>query len=309
MTRLIPVLLAGTMLAAPAFADPAKPNPPDPNIRVAAFNPLRRVTIIGTINRVTNITYAKAQQVVRVTLGDDVWEGPSPDELKSQPLKNNLPLWPRKPGRTNLVVTTEDDKGTTRSYQYVLISRPAQEQDDPEATYGLIQTDPTQELVERTAAAQITVTAQRTAWRAARAAKLEADARAKLVSDRAAAPKNLHYTGWGSASIAPTGGQVNDDGQMTYLLYAGGSRVPAVFSVAADGVSEQTEMTSMDGQWLVVHRVANELHLRLGNAVLYVFNRAYNPVGINPATGRQADPETGTSSPNVHRLLRRASLP
>lgn len=301
-------LLVGTALTSPVFAASLPAEASDPHIRVEPYNALKRTVIIGTINRVTNFTYGRTQQVVRVTFGDDIWEGPSPDDLKNQPLKNNLPLWPRKPGRTNLVVTTEDDKGVMRPYQYDLISRAAQDDDDPEATYGLVQTDPGRDRVERAQAAQANGQAQRVVRQEARAARLEATARLKLAADRAAAPRNKHYTGIGDRSIAPSDDQVNDDGQMTYLLYRGNARVPAVFSIAPDG-SEQTQMTSMDGEWLVVHRIADELHLRLGNAVLYIYNRAYHPVGVNPATGEQADPETGTSSPNVQRLLRKASLP
>lgn len=307
MKRLAAALLVGTCLATPALALQAPgASREDANMRVVPYNPLQRVRVIGTVGRATNFTYGRREHIVRVVFGEEgLWEGPASEDLKNG-LKNNLPLWPRKAGQTNLVVTTEDDKGDEHAYQYVLISRATQEGDDPEATYGLVHTNFARERAEQLQQIQATVQTRRVAWRAAHALQLEAAARAKLAEDRANAPRNRHYTGQGDVAIAPV--SVSDDGQQTYLRYQGAMRVPAVFTVAPDG-SEQAATTSMDGETLVVHRVADELHLRLGGAVLYVWNRAYNPVGISPATGLQADPETGTSSPHVLRSLRRASLP
>ncbi len=304
ITRIATWLLVGTVLATPALALETPPaSHDDANMRVVPYNPMQRVRLVGTVGRATNITYPAREHVVRVVFGEEgLWEGPAPDDVKGG-LKNNLPLWPRKAGQTNLVVTTEDEKGDEHPYQYVLVGKAAQEADDPEATYGLVQTNPAREAADKAAQARATWQAQRGAWQAAQAHKVEASAVAKLASDRAAAPRNWRYVGRGNVSLAPV--EISDDGQSTYLRYQGAVHVPAVFTVAADG-SEQTAMTSMDGETLVVHQVAREMHLRLGAAVLYVWDRAYNPIGVNPATGQQADPETGTSSPHVWRVLREA---
>lgn len=310
--RITVLLLAGTILAGIVLADPARAlevpsaSREDANMTVVPYDPLQRVRVIGTVGRATNITFGPKEHIVRVVFGDEgLWEGPAPEDVKGG-LKNNLPLWPRKEGQTNLVVTTEDDKGDEHPYQYVLISRSAREGDDPEAVYGLVHTYPERDQAERVERSRAAGQAQRVAWQAAHARQLETQARAKLAADRASAPRNWHYIGQGNPSLAPVA--VSDDGQQTFLRYQGASHIPAVFTVAPDG-SEQTAMTSMDGETLVVHQVTAELHLRLGAAVLYVWNRAYNPVGVNPATGQQADPETGTSSPNVVRTLRQASAP
>lgn len=308
MNRQMPAcLLVGMVLAPPALAlEAPTASREDTNMRVVPYDPLQRVHVIGTVGRATNITYGRKEHIVRVVFGDEgLWEGPAPDDVKGG-LKNNLPLWPRRAGQTNLVVTTEDDKGDEHPYQYVLIGRPAAEGDDPEAIFGLVHTYAAREQAERVERSRATAEAQRASWRIAHAQQLETQARARLAADRAGAARNWHYVGRGNPSLAPT--QISDDGQSTYLRYQGASHLPAVFTVAPDG-SEQTAMTSMDGETLVVHQVADELHLRLGAAVLYVWNRAYNPIGVLPGTGQKADPETGTSSPNMVRTLRRASLP
>lgn len=304
-TRIALLWVAGTVLASPALALETPPaSRDDANMRVVPYNPMQRVRLVGMVGRATNITYPAREHIVRVVFGEEgLWEGPAPDDVKGG-LKNNLPLWPRKAGTTNLVVTTEDEKGDEHAYQYVLLGKAAQVADDPEATYGLVQTNPARVQAEQTEQARVRWLAQRGAWQAAQARKAEADAIARLAADRAVAPRNWRYIGRGNVSLAPV--EVSDDGQSTYLRYQGATHVPAVFTVAADG-SEQTAMTSMDGETLVVHQVAREMHLRLGAAVLYVWDRAYNPIGINPATGQQADPQTGTSSPNVIRVLREAN--
>lgn len=308
-TLIAAIALVCALAARPAHAleAPAR-SAEDPNMRVVPYKPMQRVRLIGTVGRVTNITYNKKETISRVTFGDDFgsddvvkhdtfWAPPEPAEVAKAPLKNNLPLWPRRPGKTNLTVTTFDEKGEEHVYQYDLISRPASEADDPEAIYGLTYTYGAREAEARREAQTI-------AYAPVAAARQEARARARLAADRAAAPRNWHYTGQGNMSLAPV--ETWDDGQQTFLRYQGQQHVPAVFTVAPDG-SEQTAMTSMDGEILVVHQVDAELHLRLGASVLYIWNRAFNPIGVNPSTGAPADPGTGTSSPNVVRVIRQAA--
>lgn len=299
MRNIITALLAATALTAPALAD-------DSHIRTVNYDATARVQIVNTIGRATNITFADNEEFISVVFGKPgTWEGPAPEKGKDMVLKNNLPLWPKQVGRGNLIVVTQDDKGVQHSYQFDLEARPERDDDDPAATYGLIYKYPAREAAQRAEKAQATTQAQRAAWAATQAIRQDAAARVRQVQDQAAAPRNWRYTGRGDVSLAPV--SIYDDGQRTFLRYQGQMAVPSVFTVAPDG-SEQAVRPSMDGDMLVVPKVADELHLRLGSAVLYVFNRAYNPIGLNPATGFQADPGTGTGSPNVVRELRRASI-
>lgn len=299
--------------APPAVQTPAA-SAPDPNIRSVAYDPMKRVQIINTVGHVTNITYDKHENIVRVVLGDpEMWEGPKPEDTKGAILKNNLPLWARKPGQTNLVVTTEDENGEQHPYQYSMISRPAQDEDDPAATYGLFYTYPSRARAEAVQHYQVTLQARRGTWSAALGARREATALAKIAADTAAAAKNYAYTGNGDRLIAPRSDdnrEIWDDGQDTFLRYQGASSLPAPFYSPNNSVeAEESVPFSMNGDTMVVHKVAHFLHLRLGSAVVYVTNHAFNPGGVNPATGKQADPLTGTSSPHVERTIRGASLP
>jgi type IV secretion system protein VirB9 len=110
--------------------------------------------------------------------------------------------------------------------------------------------------------------------------------------------RNSDYTiaeGDASADIVPT--LVFDDGRFTYLRLPGNREVPAVFHVQGDG-SEAVVNTRMEGDLLVVDRVSRRLVLRAGQAVVGVWNEAFDLDG--------APPEGGTTVPGVQRRLRRA---
>lgn len=309
---------------------------------IAAYDPQGEVVVFGTVGGMSNITFPQHQTIVRVLFAPDgVWTGVDPKELGNGALKNNLPIWAEKPGRARMVVHTRDDRAEEKAHQFVLIARrdpaapvdapgpgvgvkevsfgattgvggdaPA---DGPPDTVGVTITDPGRERAERTDRARAAMQARRLSWEGQQAMRVQTVAKARLEQDAASGPcdwqaswpgGNWRYTGWGSTELAPV--QICDDGQQTHLRYQGNLRIPAVFTLGADG-TEQTAPVAVRGDTLVVQRVAEELHLRLGDAVLHVFNKGFHPVGINPATGRQADPATGTTSPNVVRGLRRAS--
>ncbi len=311
MKTAIAVLLGCTALAAPAYA--ADASPADPSIEVVPYTPLKRVVVVGALDRATNFTVSPKEQIIRLTFGQEgLWDGPNPDDLKAHGLKNNVALWPRKPGRTNLIMLTQDDKGDEHPYYFTLVvnqvrpmdvatvgALPTMPDGAGNAVEGVVMAYPDRERADRTAQGRERYQAQAAAWQARRAKAAEAAARAKLAQDQAAAPCNPHYTGQGDRVIAPV--SVCDNGQATFFRYPGNMRPPSLFSLAPDG-SEQWVPAHMaaDGT-IVADTVADEFHLRLGRSVLYVFNRAYNPVGVNPGTG--------TSSPDVMRTVRQAVAP
>lgn len=121
----------------------------------------------------------------------------------------------------------------------------------------------------------------------------KAKAQAKL--DEKPAPRNWAYSmqvGDASDGIAPT--MAYDDGRFTYLKFPNNRDFPAVFIVAADK-SESLVNTHVDKDVLVVHRVARELVLRLGNAVVGVYNDKYDVDGLPPTDG--------TTVPGVKRVI------
>lgn len=122
---------------------------------------------------------------------------------------------------------------------------------------------------------------------------------AALVADRLQAQpaiRNTAYSiaeGAGSRDILPS--LIFDDGRFTYLRFAGNREVPAVFQVLGDG-REALVNARMEGDLLVVDRVARRLTLRSGQAVVAVWNDAFDLNGVPP--------RGGTTVPGVIRRLK-----
>jgi type IV secretion system protein VirB9 len=98
-------------------------------------------------------------------------------------------------------------------------------------------------------------------------------------------PVNSHYavaSGRDSQDIVPT--LVFDDGRFTYLKFPNNREVPAVFGVSADG-TETLINARMEGDLLVVDRVSRRLVLRAGQAVVGVWNDAFDIDGVPPHEG------------------------
>ena len=109
-------------------------------------------------------------------------------------------------------------------------------------------------------------------------------------------PKNWKYSLQASknaTSITPS--LAYDDGNFTYLKFPNNRDFPVAFLVAADG-SESLVNSHVDGDTLVVHRVAPQFVLRFGKAVVTVFNDSFDPDGIIPANG--------TTAPGAQRELK-----
>jgi type IV secretion system protein VirB9 len=111
---------------------------------------------------------------------------------------------------------------------------------------------------------------------------------------------NANYAlaeGKASADIVPT--LVFDDGRFTYFRFGGQRDVPAVFHVLGDG-SETLVNTRMEDDLLVVDRVSRRLMLRAGNAVVGVWNEAFDLDSTAPF----ASSGDGTTVSGVQRLLK-----
>ncbi|MEZ5647272.1 MAG: TrbG/VirB9 family P-type conjugative transfer protein [Burkholderiaceae bacterium] len=121
----------------------------------------------------------------------------------------------------------------------------------------------------------------------------------QIVAERLAAKPtvvNTQYAlaeGADSTDIVPT--LVYDDGRFTYLRFPGNREVPAVFHVLGDG-SETLVNARMEDDTLVVDRVSRRLMLRVGSAVVGIWNEAFDLEG-SPAKG-------STTVPGVQRVLK-----
>lgn len=88
---------------------------------------------------------------------------------------------------------------------------------------------------------------------------------------------------------------VFDDGRFTYFEFLGAREIPAVFAHGSDG--EPTRVNwHMSGNFVVVQRTARKFTLRLGDAVVGIFNEAFDRTGI--------DTPTSTVSPAVVREIK-----
>ena len=286
-TSSLATLLALCAVTAPAHAlDAPSPGKLDAHIRTVAYTPYDRTLIVGVIGRSTTITFGPTERIERVTFGseDPPWEGPDPSKVGNAPLRNNLPLWPLKTGRSNMQVTTLLPNGDERLYQFALVvhDAPTGDDDDPAATYGLIFTYP-QDV--RRAALQ--------AARARQADQQQRIAAEQLATDYWYGDRNWHYIAQGKdKGIAPL--EVSDNGELTAFRFPGNTEVPAIYVVDATG-AERLAPFEMKDDVVVVQTTAAHFRLRLGEQVLEIYNRGYDPIGQNPGTG--------TTSPDVVRKV------
>ena len=315
MRRLALVLLAATALCAPAALAQEKPDPnvpppgaDDPGMRAQTWRPGIRTRLVLTQGRTALVTFPPEEQIKRVVIGANgkVVAGPDPAEVQQAPLANHLPLWAEAEGYTSLQVITAVPFQPDRPYQFAVEVRkpPADGKDDPQATYGLTFTAPpggaprpaqteAQRQERRAQAAEILARRQQEAAAARlRTTHLERDD----------ACDGWLYEARGSRALAPDA--VWNNGRETFLAYAAGRPVPAVFAVGQDGaeasVATSVRPATADGREVfVLPFVAPTVRLRLGETgVLDVLDR-------NP---RRAGCDAGTYTPrrDVVRQVRQA---
>ncbi|WP_158306413.1 TrbG/VirB9 family P-type conjugative transfer protein [Pusillimonas sp. T7-7] len=102
------------------------------------------------------------------------------------------------------------------------------------------------------------------------------------------------YTMSGDETLAPVSAW--DDGAQTWLRFAPGQDLPAVYFVDADGQEVIANRHMYDAHTIVMHRVAAKWHLRLGDQVLAIYNEHSNQTRSLP---------TRTISPEIERVLRK----
>lgn len=97
-----------------------------------------------------------------------------------------------------------------------------------------------------------------------------------------ARPKNLEYGYCGSRSLKPIAAW--DDGVQTHLRFGARTEIPAVF-VRNDDATESLVNFHIEGEDLVIHRVAPGFVLRRGRLVGCVSNRFFSGGGERLTTG------------------------
>ena len=108
--------------------------------------------------------------------------------------------------------------------------------------------------------------------------------------------RNANYT----KQVLPKGEDADptmvfDDGRFTYFEFPGAREIPAIFATGSD--EELTRVNwHMNGAFVVVQRTARKFTIRLGEAVVGIFNESYDATGI--------DTPTSTVSPAVTREIK-----
>ena len=320
-------LLCAATTSANALQHP-KPVGDDPHVQVARYNQADPVLVVGAVGRPLTITFGASETIRQAILDagyvadgktiEAPWNGPDPAQQGSQPLRNILPLWAVRAGRSSAEVITGTEDGTNRTYHFVLVALPAQvddctpppgqdfeDCDDPRLTAGLSFTYPP-ELHRPTEAEQAAT--QAATQRRIAAAKLATRVAAedRLKTDIFYGARNWKYVvkGKPQAAVGLAPDEMSDNTQVTGLLYLGNRKVPALY-VVTDGAKpcdpeskdERQVSPELDKDLLVIAETARHWRLRKGpTEVIDVCNVGFDAIGANPFTG--------TISPNVLRVTK-----
>ena len=327
-----PIMTAAAMICAATTSAHALQHPrpigADPHVQVARYNPTEPVLVVGAVGRPLTITFGPTETIRQVFLDagyvadgkavDAPWNGPDPAQQGSQPLRNILPLWAVRAGRSSVEIITGTEDGSTHEYHVVLVALPPQPDDctppsgqdfedcdDPRLTAGLSFTyppEPHRPTEAEQAAAQVAT--QRRIAAVKLAAKVAAEDRLK--TDIFYGVRNWKYVvkGKPQAALDLAPDEMSDNTQVTGLLYLGNRTVPALY-IVTDGAKpcdpeskdERQVSAELDKDLLVIGETARHWRLRKGpTEVIDVCNVGFDAIGANPFTG--------TISPNVLRVTK-----
>lgn len=265
--------------AAPALAlNEPEPSSADSRVRSVSYNEWDVVRIVGTLRTSLQVVFAQTEEIIDVAAGDTIaWE--------IRPRGNILYLKAReKNPPTNLQVATIRADGTTRTYSFELIVRDGQIANHSKDVYFQV----------RFSYPQDAASARREAVAAQKIHAQEEAAKVRLAQSIATTgTRNWKYLAAGSTSLQPA--EVYDNGEMTVLTFPRRTRLTAVYIVDANG-DERLANTTVRRNQIIIHDVAPELRLRLGNQVTAIYN-----MGLG--NSRDGYTATGTTSHSVKREI------
>jgi len=242
----------------------AAPEAGDPRIRTSVYDADEVYRLQGYVGFQIDLEFERDEHFVGLGAGDA--EG-----LTFAAQDNHLFLKPRAAGvDTNLTVLT-----TRRTYHFEYLS--AAQRPDPqlgELIYALRFVYPAPPAGQRPAADAV---------------------QQRLAQAPAARAHNLEYGYCGSPGLKPQSAW--DDGVQTHLRFGSRQELPAIFVRNEDG-SEALINFNIDGEELVVHRVARRFIVRRGRLQGCIVNRAF--------AGAGAQLSSGTLAPAVQRVTREA---
>lgn len=280
--RLATLLLAGTAALA-ASASPAyalrEPTPSrlDPHVGHVPYDADDVVHLPAEVGRTITVVLSPSENIEtgKVAVSDKT-------DLRSLASANVLFLKPvRALEPQPITVRAILPDGSARLYVFQL---DAHEPGEGKCFYKVQFDYPREEALARAAA-----------WRQRQHEAAERRAAEQLRAPSPASTLNKQYVGQGDASILPTR-EMWDDGQFTYVRLPGHARIPGFWAINPDGKPALVSDFNKVGDIVSLPRIAPAWHLRDGDAVLYTWNLAYNPVGN--------DTGTGTVSPDIERTVK-----
>lgn len=265
---------------------------PDPRLREVVYDAQAVVTVPVRRGVVTHLVLAADEAITDVGagLGGDCGKPDAAWCIAAQPGGRNIFVKPKSTASApnNLAVVTDR---RTHAFRFVVLA----DGDPKPPVYRLVVRAPARAPAAPAAASVPALPPV--------AALLEvpppSPSPGELVAERLKAVPSVLNTDYSvaegdhSEDIVPT--LIFDDGRFTYLRFPGNREVPAVFRVLGDG-SEAVVNARMEGDLLVVDRVARRLMLRAGSAVVGVWNDAFDIDGVPPVDA--------TTAPGVQRVLK-----
>jgi type IV secretion system protein VirB9 len=250
----------------------------DTRVRTIDYDPSNVVRVNTFYGVLTHVQFAVDEKMTDVAVGDtEAWQ--------IIPRGRNLFIKPKaEKADTNVTVITDK-----RTYHFAFVVEPRKLKDatawrDPNLVYSLKFRYPDEEATARAAKAKV------------EAEKHKADEVKTRLADAKAEGLNFDYWAAGSAEISPSAAR--DDGRFIYLTFSNNRAMPAVYEVDEQG-NEALVNTNVEGNTIIVQRMARKLVLRKGDYAVCIVNKAFSlDAGL--------DNTSGTIAPTVQRVIKGA---
>lgn len=293
------ILAASTFSTAPARAeqDPL-PSRHDTRMRYVPYVPDQVFHLSTAVGATLVVGFGENEAVDKVAVSDSI-------HLKAQAAGSYLFFKATDGlGLQPVIVLTRNDQGRERRYVFeVATVKPESLTTGADGVYYSVQFTYPGDVAAARRAAAIAQQKKDAAEAQARAQALELqlahERMERETKDPNFGPRNWKYVAQGDRVILPL--EVWDNGNITVFRFPGNVRLPSVFALDRDGEEASANYSVKNdpsgwGTLLIADHVSAGWRLRDGNTVLCIWNKAFNPVGMNPGTN--------TTSPNVVRVLK-----
>jgi type IV secretory pathway VirB9-like protein len=316
-------LFLSSLLISPAMAAiqpvPAIPldRGGDPHVRTVIATPGQQVVLTGAVGRPMTIVFSPKEHIEHIPLEPEMpapdgvskiiapIQAPASGEIGPQGLRNILPLWFMRAGRSNGQVTTRAEDGSSRVYPFAFIILPKQPDTCDQADCDnqqliteltLLYPDEHKQEVKK-----LTV--------AAKAEQAQQDAIARLKTSVFYGDPNWKYVIKGTEEsqkiLMPD--KIFDNTQSTAFVYFGRRAVPSIYMVTADDEDKRLVTPEPDKDMLVVYEAITGC-LDIKKSCPHWQLRSGNKYVVNIYSKGQEDgtsnPWTGTIASDVQRIPR-----